>query len=64
MSGFFRYVVDSFREVSENVHWPSRKSLQNAAVLVGVSCVLFSLVILMMDGAVGYLVDFIFSTTR
>lgn len=61
MGSVVKYVVDSYKEVVNNVDWTSRVELQKKVLTTGFYCVLISLLILFIDTTVRYFIDFIFS---
>lgn len=43
------YVKESYNELVYKVTWPSRKDLQNSAIVVMIASIIISLVIFVMD---------------
>lgn len=55
------YVKESYNELVYKVTWPSRKDLQNSAIVVMIASIIISLVIFVMDLFFENLMDFIYS---
>ena len=49
MRRFINYLKESYAEMTKKVAWPTWDKLQNSAIIVMVSSVIFALVIFAMD---------------
>jgi len=43
------YVLDVYKELVEKVNWPTWNELQNSAIVVMITSLIFALIILTMD---------------
>ncbi len=60
MSNITAYIKDTVDELKNKVTWPSRKELQESAILVIVASFLFALIVWLMDGGFNKLMQFVY----
>ena len=53
MSKITEYIHEAHSELVTKVTWPSWKELQDSAVIVAVACLIFALIVSMMDFVAG-----------
>lgn len=49
MKKIFNYLKDSYNELVYKVTWPTWKELQNSAIVVMITSLIFALVVFVMD---------------
>ncbi len=49
MSKVSEYINEAYSELVTKVTWPNWKELQDSAVIVAIACIIFALVVFMMD---------------
>lgn len=49
------YIQSSFRELKDNVTWPSYSELQNSTIVVAIAAMIFALIVYGMDKGVYYI---------
>ena len=60
MANITAYIKDTVDELKNKVTWPTRKELQESALLVIVASFLFALIVYLMDGGFNELMQFIY----
>ena len=60
MANITAYIKDTVNELKNKVTWPTRKELQESALLVIVASFLFALIIYLMDGGFNKVMQFIY----
>ncbi len=48
------YIQSSFKELKDNVTWPSYSELQNSTIVVAIAAIIFALIVYGMDKGVYY----------
>ena len=51
------YIQSSFRELKDNVTWPSYSELQNSTIVVAIAAMIFALIVYGMDKGVYYILE-------
>lgn len=51
------YIQSSFRELKDNVTWPSYSELQNSTIVVAIAAMIFALIVYGMDKGVYFLLE-------
>ncbi len=64
MASFTKYVNDSYRELKNNVTWPTLKEAQRLMIIVAVFSVIFSLAIWGVDEVFGGVIKQYFSWVK
>jgi preprotein translocase subunit SecE len=61
MNKIKEYIIESYKELSQKVTWPTWQELQKSAVVVLVASVLIAVVLLVMDLASNKILDAYYS---
>jgi preprotein translocase subunit SecE len=61
MNKIKEYIIESYKELSQKVTWPTWQELQKSAVVVLVASVLIAVILLVMDLASNKILDAYYS---
>lgn len=51
------YIQSSFRELKDNVTWPTYSELQNSTIVVAIAAMIFALIVYGMDKGVYFILE-------
>lgn len=51
------YIQSSFRELKDNVTWPTYSELQNSTIVVAIAAIIFALIVYGMDKGVYFVLE-------